>query len=194
MRSRPWVVRSRTRWDGGKPNTAKPSARFSAAHSARLGASLRHRLPLIEAGDSGLRVLLPVKRAALPRHAREHRAPCRLQAGMTIRDDPLDTAQSASRPIFEKAAPMPLCLGPFHGDAQPRRFPSAVPPTATRTAPSTICPAARLTWGDEIDTADPSRDCRTVIPWRVDTPWTYPSAKVSSPMRVMTVFGLKSLA
>ena len=62
---------------------------------------------------------------------------------MTVRDDPLDTAQSASRPIFEKAAPMPLGLGSFHGDAQPPTLSLSRPPTATRTAPSTICPAAR---------------------------------------------------
>ena len=40
-RSTPLVVRKRTRCSGGKPKTAKPSAKFSSAHVASLGCSLR---------------------------------------------------------------------------------------------------------------------------------------------------------
>ena len=36
---------------------------------------------------------------------------------MTVSDDQLDPAQAASRQTFEKAAPMPLGLGQFHGDS-----------------------------------------------------------------------------
>ena len=40
-RSRPLVVRIRTRCSGGKPNTVKPSARFVSAQAANLGCALR---------------------------------------------------------------------------------------------------------------------------------------------------------
>ena len=43
--------------------------------------------------------------------------------------------------------------------------------------PASSCSAARLTCVDEIDTAGPSKACRTVITLRVETPCTYISAK-----------------
>src|ERR1700722_15899428 len=75
---------------------------------------LRDRLALVEAADIGLSVLLQMELAALPGNAGQGGPACGLEAGMIIRNDQFDAAQTATDEAVEECAPMALRFGQGH--------------------------------------------------------------------------------
>lgn len=69
-----------------------------------------HRRTLIESADVALCVVLQVKLAPLPRHARKHRFAGRFEARVVIAGDELDPAQAALNQAVQKGSPMHLWL------------------------------------------------------------------------------------